>query len=353
MAGDDLPTAEAPEAPPSIIDRIEDFERWRSSAGRTAPVLPLAPDGNRAPGEIAGDAGSRTVLPAAWRDEPPRPSRRERRGAAKRRRPVRWTLIGLVAILAAVAGTALVALPRYAEGQAEARQEEYAAALDAVEVALPDLRITTETVTDPGAEGDARAEAGVAFARYRRSVIGLEEIADEPLPATLPLVPRDAFEELEPMRAELDLVAGRGELIAARVDTAFTYRTELDRAFALPDLPDDPDSEQVNELSLALAAATADSVDAVSRLPSDAFFAEHRAAAGETLAWFRDWEAEYTESLRLARFGRARLLADRAIERIDELRTALAEPLAELTSWVDAEIAGLSADIAAARVLAP
>ncbi len=329
----------------SLLERIEQFDRFRADAA--------APNSSRS---LTSDLDVEPILPEGWRTEPRR-RRRPRRRERKPRRPwvrkARWSVLAALAVGGAAAAAVLVGVPRFAESVAEERAADYFEALTEMEEAIPGMADVLGDLGDPELSDEQLGERLGPYGRFRAATVGLSAVARDDLPEVPPLFPDNAIDELAPIRDRIALVAGRGDLLSGRLAKLVGYRSSLEDAFVLPELPLAVAPAEVNDVSLALAEMLADSLEAVSALPTDPFLDEHRAAAQETLEWFRNWEIDYLEELRKGNPSAASALVNQARSRLNRLRTDLGPAVAEFADWARTELAGLERDVAAALVVVP
>ncbi len=358
-ADPDTKAAEAPEAGAdaavaaegegTLLDRIEELPQWRPDAvpeaERAGRSMPLDPAVEVEP-----------ILPDGWRDQPRR--RRRTRRKQKRRGPrpwvrrARWSLVSALLLGGVVAAALLIWVPQYVESLAEGVVDDYREGLDLLQERIPPMEASLPELARADLTGPDLEEIQPVFARLRTAALSLSDTVRDPLPETPPLLPRDIIDELAPVRARIALVAGRADVVTGRIGRVVRYRTLLQEAFALPaELPTVAEPLEVNDLSLTLAAMLADSLDVVSRLPSEPFLDAHRAEVQETLEWFRTWEIDYLQALRREGSGAAATLVSSARSRVGRVQLRLGAPLAEFEAWAEAELASLAADLATARIL--
>ena len=324
---------------PTLLERIDRFERRRTGAdgGEPGPTGLLVP-GARTP------TASATVLPTEWTGEPPPRSRR-------RVWAFRWTV---VLLLIGVGVAAAIGYQWYlgaAESEADEVRSAYATALAELGAATGMGEAAMLELTQPAVDAVALDAQVGPFSAFTSAVTEFSRLVRADLPATPPLAPRDALEELEPLRSELRLVASRADGLAARIDKLLTYRRVLEEAFVLPRLPSEASGDQIDELSPALAQVISDSVGALNRLPTDPFLDAHRLQAEETLEFMRNWETDYLAALRTGNQSRAEVLGIGMNREVSEMRAAIADPLADFRAWALAEFAGLRSDVAAKEIL--
>ncbi len=271
--------------------------------------------------------------------------------SARSRRTYRWSFVGAV-VLVAVGVVALFAwLPGQGERVAEARAEEYRAALTDLDARSAALEVAIAQLADPTLVDVG--PAGVTVAEFQSSVEAAGSLAGEPLPATLPFVPRSDIEALEPARLRLSLVAGTAAEVARALSGAVDYRLSVDDAFILPILPVQATANQIADLSLELASMLADSVGVAATLPDDDVFAEHRRDLEEALIALNDLQVDYLDALRRNDVTAASRLAEQLAALDDGLDDSLAAALAAFAPQVRVQIDALRLDIAAAETLLP
>ncbi len=333
-----LRSKKAGSAGPSLLQRIDEFERRRRGNGAGASdelIVPQAPP--------AHDAG--TVLPEGW-TEPylHRPS-------AVRKWAFRWTVL---ALLVAVGVTVALAIGWYlsiAEEEALDVRAGYRQALVKVEQALPGGEAAMVAITQPETTAEQLVLDLAPFTAFQGAVTTLSSRVRADLPDTPPFAPRDALEELEPLRSDLALAAGRADALSARLGKLVTYRLVFAEMFALPELPLRATANELDLLSPALAQATADSVQGLSRLPADDFLDEHRTTVQETIDFLRDWQPGYISALQAGDRQQAELLMLRLNGQLRDVRTGIEGPLDAFRTWAESEFAGLRRDVGNALIL--
>ena len=253
------------------------------------------------------------------------------------------TMILLVA--AVVAG--IILLPRVGEQEADQLAADYRQALVDLRNLLPATQEALADLTDASSTPDEIAGVVPATAELNAKSHDVEPWGTEPLPQTLPLVPRDSHEELEPTREAMVSHGAEGDVIALRLGHGFAYRTTIPVLLATPDLPTEADTAVINELSVALAESLAETSQLVSELPEDPAFTEVKSLADAAAIRFAAWQSEYLEALRSGDVDAATEL----VVELDETRTALADAnaaaLALLRTDLDEQIIVLATGIEA------
>lgn len=332
---------EPADAPSSLLERLEGFDRWHGAATRPRPA-PMV-DGEE-------DADVPTILPESWRSQR---RRRRRRGPKRRRIPwrVRISVVLVAVLIGVIAAAVIIYVPRFAEDRAADVSQDYRTELLAVQAAIPGAVEAAAAIADPAIDGIELSIRIVPFSRFQTASLSLGETVRKTLPELPPLFPDSPIQELAPTRERLSLVAGRADVITSRLSKFVSYRIEFEKMFVLPDLPSSAEAGEANVLSLALAEMLVDSLDALTALPSDPFLDEHRDQATATFEFFQEWEIDYLDALRRGATAQATALRADATGANRLLRLGLESPLMQLQQWADAELAGLDRDVTGALIL--
>jgi hypothetical protein len=263
------------------------------------------------------------------------------------RRPFRWAVVLALLLFVGAVIAAVVLLPRAAEREAELVAADYRRALVDLRNVLPATQEALADITDTTSTDEAVAGAVPTTAELSAASHNVTTLATEPLPSTLPFVPRGPLEDLEPTREAMVLAGAAGDIIAVRLGHGFAYRTTVPMLLATPELPDEADSSTINELSVTLAESLADTSQLVSQLPEDPAFRDVKAMADSATIRFAAWQPEYLDALRRGDIDAAAAL----ILELDEMRSGLADAntaaLAVLRIELDEQIIVLANDIEA------
>lgn len=259
-------------------------------------------------------------------------------------RRFRWSVVIPVALLAIAIGVVAWYVPRTSAPRAQARSDEYRAAMVTLRTDLPNAQAVLAELTEPSADASQFPELIPTVADLQADADTALEVAGRALPEPWPLASTEPFEALEDGREAISRDATVAQSIARRLGDLLDYRTLLPGFLDIGDLPTDGNVD-LNELNTRLATVSADSATLITELPTDAAFAEHTALAQSTLDWFLGWQIDYVDALRNDdAAGVSGLLSD-----LDEQRAALNEELisalAEVRSEVDADIIGLAASL--------
>jgi hypothetical protein len=263
------------------------------------------------------------------------------------RRSFRWAAALTVLLLVAAVAAGIILLPRVGEQEADELAADYRQALVDLRNLLPATQEALADLTDASSTPDEIAGVVPATAELSAKSHDVATLGTEPLPQTLPLVPRGPLEELEPTRDAMVIHGAEGDVIALRLGHGFAYRTTVPALLATPDLPTEADTAMINELSVALAESLADTSQLVSELPEDPAFTEVKSQADAATIRFAAWQPEYLEALRSGDVDGATVL----VVELDETQTALADAnaaaLALLRTDLDEQIIVLANDIEA------
>ncbi len=325
---------EPPPSPTSTYTQLKDLEAPPPLvASETAAVTAGAA---AVSGSLAGDGEDGDFVPVAprttgplddWQPDDVSPSL-ARRGWG------RWVVAFLIIALLAAGGVAAFLLPRSVQNQADLLASDYRMSLTDLRNELPQAQDALGILTDPSSDADAVSASVPAIGDLTTRAAIVVGQATTPLPSTLPLVPRTAFEALQPTRTAMLILGAEAEGIAGRLATTFTYRSTVPALFDTPKLPTDADSATVDALSVALAESLADTARLVADLPPDPTFGATRDLAASASERYATWQLEYLDALREGDTERAASLlaelsgAKEAIAR--ELDLALATVRAEV-----------------------
>ncbi len=265
----------------------------------------------------------------------------------------RWVLafLGLLVVAAIVAG--IVFVPRMVQAEADILAADYRASMTDLRNELPNTQNALAALTDPPTSARAVGEAVPAIGDLNTKALIVVGQATEPLPKTVPLVPRDAFDALEPTRATMLVVGAEAEGISGRLATTFTYRSTIPALFQTGDLPVEADAATVDALSVSLAESLADTARLVADLPPDPTFATTRELATTASARYATWQLEYLDALRQGDTERATALLDELEAATTAIDTELESALATVRAEIDPDIISLAAETEAAIAAVP
>ena len=317
------------DAPPPVVAS----ETAAISAGAAAVSGTLAED---APdGEFVAVAPRTTGPLDDWEPDDVSP-RLNRRGWG------RWVLAFLALVVVAGIVAAVFLVPRTVQEQADVLAGDYRASLTDLRNELPDSQNALAALTDPTTSPAAVAAAVplVGDLNVRASIVIAQ--ATQPLPNTVPLVPRDPFLALEPTRASMLVLGAEAQGISGRLATAFTYRSTIPLLFQTGDLPTSADPATVDALSVSLAESLADTARFVADLPPDPTFTETLELATSASQRYATWQLEYLDALRKDDAERAAAL----VEELDAARSGVTDAMHDALGQVRAELDPAIVDLA-------
>lgn len=267
-------------------------------------------------------------------------------------RRFRWSVVIPVALLAIAFGVVAWYLPRTSAPRAQARSEEYRAAMVTLRTDLPNAQAVLAELTEPTADASQFPELIPTVADLRADADAALDVAARALPEPWPLASTAPFKALELGREAVSRDATVAQSIARRLADLLDYRTLVPGFLETGDLPAGGGVD-LNELNTRLATVSADSATLITELPADAAFADHIALAQSTLDWFLVWQIDYVDALRNDDTAAVSRLLAELEERRATLDQALVSALAQIRSEVDADIIGLAASLDGAIIALP
>lgn len=270
-----------------------------------------------------------------------------------RRRRVWWITGPLLLILVGALGAGIYLLPRASTQEAAQVASQHRNAMVEMRNELPSTQQALADLTDPAASPEAISAVPEAIAALS-SVSGRAiAVATTPMPATLPLVPRDGFDSLEPTREAMTILGATGRDLAGRIGIGFTYRTSIEALFAIDGLPVDASDDAITDLSLALAEDLADTGRLIADLPQDALFVVVADAATVASQRYPTWQLEYLDALRQGDRERAGALAAELAAARRTIDSRLHTALGDMRTELDGVIVVVAAELEAAIDTAP
>jgi len=245
----------------------------------------------------------------------------------------RWGLIALATMVATASWLILVAAPAQDHRLATQLLDRYDGALAAIDLTVPDARRALGVLTDPVADVSDLSDSLQQLSPFVAAASATRSAVTAALPDTLPLVPRTEIEAVAPVRSDVGEVAGQAEVLATRLNSLVTYRLLTYGLFNLPDLPIAASAEEVDVLSVDLAAAMAASVEVAVSLPSDPLLESHRLAANEALTQMDVWRTDYLTALRAEDTATAEGIVAGIESTLLTLHRTLAGSLVEVENW--------------------
>lgn len=283
-----------------------------------------------------------------WPGEPPPRFRHLAAPEPSRRNPLSFfaghplVIVTILAVVGLSTWAAAFAAPRYAERIADQHRTELLDAAARVEGSVPELRRAVAAAVDPA--GDRAALVGALDRLAGIPVAELVSVVRADLPDTPPGIPRQAIEELKPLRTELNQAAGTAEEISTRLDRIVAYRLAVLDAFAIPELPTQAaDTDLIDSISIDLAATLATAVEQVVSLPAEPLLANHRAETNRVLDGLDGWRTQYLAALRSGDVGEAERLLGELDSTLAALDSVLASDLLGVEAWATEHVDALAA----------
>jgi len=213
------------------------------------------------------------------------------------RRPFRWSAFGLGLVVVAAIVLAIVWLPRAADSAAAATRTSYYDASLTVREFLPTAQASLDIVTKPSSTDAALGTVIPVVSELTSHASNLAATAAEPLPTVLPFVPSDALDELPPLRDRSAILATDASEIARQLGYAYVYRTSITDLLVVGDLPATAATEEINALSVTLAASLAENASLVADLPSNTAFDAIASSAADAVGAYAQWQEDYLAAL--------------------------------------------------------
>jgi hypothetical protein len=269
------------------------------------------------------------------------------------RRKVRWPIVIGALLVGLVAALALWWMPQESDRRLSNHADTMRAALSALHGDLIDTQTALATATEPNSAEPDLGSVAVNLAGIADSSARLLDIAGQPIPASLPLTVREPFDDLDSFRLTLGPLAAEGTTIRSEVADITDYRLALARVLDVGELPRAADSATITEQGAALARALATSVAALTEMPLDGPFAEHRTLVETRVTGFAAWQDDYLAALREGDSSKAQRLVAELTATKEQLQEEVIATLAALRTEVDGRILDLAAGLERAIQLVP
>lgn len=234
-------------------------------------------------------------------------------------RSFRWPVVALIGLVVVIVGIAAFWLPQATRAEAVAVRQSYYDATVAVRNQLPASQAALDVITNPTSTSDDLNGSIPAIAQLDTLAFDMQDVAAEPLPTVLPLVPKGPIDELEPLQETTSILGQEGDEIAKRLGNAYIYRISIPVLLSPGNLPISAGTETINTISVTLAASLADDARVVAELPDDPTFEEVHAEALATHDRYAVWQQEYLAALT----GEDQDGAQALINELDTMRTDL------------------------------
>jgi len=269
------------------------------------------------------------------------------------RRQVRWPIVIGALVVGILAALALWWMPQESDRRLSNHADLMRAALSTLHGDLIDTQAALAAATEPSNAGPDLGSVAVNLAGIADSSARLLDIAGQPIPTSLPLTAREPFDDLDSFRLTLGPLAAEATAIRSDVADITDYRLALARVFDVGELPLAADSATITDVGASLARALATSVAALTEMPLDGSFAEHRTLVEARVTEFAEWQDDYLAALREGDSTEAQRLVDELSVAREQLQAEVIVTLAALRTEVDGRILDLAAGLERAIQLVP
>jgi hypothetical protein len=260
------------------------------------------------------------------------------------RRPFRWPALGFGLLAIAVIALGIFLLPRAADNAATATRTSYYDASLAVRQFLPTAQASLDIVTKASSSEAALGTVIPVVSELTSHATNLAAAAAEPLPTVLPFLSSEAMEELPPLQDRSAILASDTSEVARQLGYAYVYRTSIAQLLDVGDLPTTAGTEEINALSVTLAASLAENASLIADLPSSPAFDDVASTAADAVGAYAQWQEDYLAVLVDDNaFAAIALINDITTVR-DELISETYRALASFRETLDDRIVSLSVE---------
>ncbi len=217
--------------------------------------------------------------------------------AVRKRRLVRWPVIGALFGVLAIIAIAFVWLPRSADTAASATQQAYYDASLDVRTFLPTAQASLDIVTTASSTDAALGTVIPVVSELSTKATALATVAGEPLPSAPPVGASDAIDQLPPLQDRSVILAAESSEVARQIGQAYVYRTSIPELLVVGDLPTTATESEFNALSATLASSLAEDASVVADLPSNPAFDSIAQSASDAVAAYAGWQEDYLTAL--------------------------------------------------------
>ena len=261
--------------------------------------------------------------------------------AASKRR-IRWFPTLLTVVVIGLLAFGLWWLPKLSERRADMHQAKISSALADLHGDLASIQTALATATEPASTSDEIADAAVLLAGFADSGGEILRLANEPLPAALPLANQARFDRLAAARDALEPFAAEADDIRGDIAAIAEYRLLLDNVLDVGELPTDGDPQSITQLGAELSNVLADSVSALNAMSPGGLLADHRDVVDTEITAFAQWQDDYLSALRDDDAERAGRLIRRLNRSRQQMHDTLVPILADQRSSIDERIVDLA-----------
>ena len=260
------------------------------------------------------------------------------------RRTFRWPAFALLLAVIAAIILAIVWLPKASDSAATATRTAYYDASLSVREFLPTAQASLDIATNPSSTDAALGTVIPVVSELTTHATNLATTAAEPLPTVVPFVSSDAIDELPTLQDRSAVLASDTSEVARQIGHAYVYRTSLSEVLVVGDLPTEAGSEEINALSVTLAASLAENTSLITDLPSNGTFDRVASSAADAVAAYAQWQEDYLAALVDDDAAAAAALIKDINAVRDELVSEAEQTLATFRDMLDDRIVSLSLD---------
>lgn len=265
--------------------------------------------------------------------------------AASSRRNVRWPIVILATLLGALAAFALWWMPQVSDQRVSNHADLMRTSLMTMYGDLAEVQQALALATEPGSESADLGLVATSLAGIADSAAQLLDVANQSVPSPLPLTAQEPFDDLAAAKTGLEPMAAEATAIRGEIADIAKYRLALNRVLAIAEFPITADSATITQQGADLARALADSVAALTSMPTAGPFEGHRRLVETAITNFAQWQDDYISALRS---GDAALTEGLIAELRDNRQTLMNQvvaPLASLRTEIDTRILALAEQV--------
>jgi hypothetical protein len=262
----------------------------------------------------------------------------------KTRRPFRWPVAGIALAVVAAIVLAIVWAPKAADNAAAAMRTSYYDASLTVREFLPTAQASLEIVTNPSSTDGALGTVIPVVSELTSDATNLAATAAEPLPTVVPFMSSASVDALPPLRDRSAILATDTAEIARQLGHAYVYRTSITELLVIGDLPTTAGTEEINALSVTLAADLVDDASLLADLPSSPSFDAVTSDAADAVSAYAQWQEDYLGALADGDASAATELIDDITIVRDELVAETERALVAFRELLDDRIVSLSVE---------
>ncbi|MCP3973541.1 MAG: hypothetical protein GY720_03495 [bacterium] len=265
--------------------------------------------------------------------------------AASSRRSVRWPIVILATLLGVIAAFALWWMPQVSDQRVSNHADLMRTSLMTMHGDLAEVQQALALATEPGSESADLGLVAISLAGVADSAARLLDVANQAVPSPLPLTAQEPFDDLAAARTGLEPMAAEATAIRGEIADIADYRLALSRVLAVAELPITADSATITQQGADLARALADSVAALTSMPTAGPFEGHRSLVETEITDFAQWQDDYLNALRTGDAATAEGLIETLHTNRQNLVDQVVMTLAALRTDIDGRILALARQV--------